>query len=288
MKTPQTLLQSLMAQGRDLLPRFVLGEGERAGREFTIDELAREAGTTVRNVRAYQDRGLLAPPERRGRAGVYHESHLSRLSVIGQLLERGFTIANIKELLEAWEQGRDLDHVLGLEAAILGEGWSEAPAYTTPEDMGELFGPHMTQESLLKAIDLGIVEIEGERLRVPSPRLLQAAKQLLDVGVPLDKLLKQMQEVREVTDRLTGSLVDLVADPLFAPFKADVIPRAEDVQRVAQVIEGLRPLAEIVVNAEMAKGLKRHANVYIGGIFKDVLEKYELDIPRADAPPPKG
>ena len=29
--------------------------------EFTIDELAREAGTTVRNIRAYQERG--------GRAG---------------------------------------------------------------------------------------------------------------------------------------------------------------------------------------------------------------------------
>src|SRR3546814_2435836 len=38
--------------------------------EYTIDELARVAGTTVRNVRAYQDRGLLSPPERReiGRA----------------------------------------------------------------------------------------------------------------------------------------------------------------------------------------------------------------------------
>jgi DNA-binding transcriptional MerR regulator len=285
MKTPQSLLQSLMAQGRDLLPSFVLGEVRSGGREFTIDELAREAGTTVRNVRAYQDRGLLAPPERRGRAGVYHEAHLARLTVIGQLLERGFTIANIKELLEAWEKGRDLDHVLGLETAILGEGWAEAPGYTTPEEMAELFGSQMTQENLLKAVELGIVEIEGERLRVPSPRLLQAAKQLIEVGVSMDKLLRQMQEVREVTDRLTGSLVDLVADPLFAPFKADVIPRAEDVQRVALVIESLRPLAEIVVNAEMAKGLKRHANVYIGSIFKDVLERYEVDIPQGR---PKG
>jgi len=43
---------------------------------MTIDELARAAGTTVRNVRVYQDRGLLAPPERRGRLGLYGPDHL--------------------------------------------------------------------------------------------------------------------------------------------------------------------------------------------------------------------
>ncbi|MBM2600552.1 MerR family DNA-binding transcriptional regulator, partial [Pseudomonas sp. BDPW] len=31
--------------------------------------MARAAGSSVRNVRAYQDRGLLPPPERRGRVG---------------------------------------------------------------------------------------------------------------------------------------------------------------------------------------------------------------------------
>jgi DNA-binding transcriptional MerR regulator len=37
--------------------------------EYRIDELAREAGTTVRNVRAYQERGLLAPPAARDGPG---------------------------------------------------------------------------------------------------------------------------------------------------------------------------------------------------------------------------
>lgn len=281
MRTPQSLLQALVAQGRDLLPKIGLAEDSSAHREFTIDELARVAGTTVRNVRAYQDRGLLAPPERRGRAGVYHESHLSRLQVIGQLLERGFTIANIKEMLDAWEQGRDLDHVLGLESAILGEGWVEAPGYTTPEEMAEMFAGDLSQANLLKAIELGVVEIDGERLRIPSPRTMQAAKQLHDVGVPLSALLKQMDEVRRDVDKLTGSLVQLVADLLFKPFKGDKLPSPEDIARVAETIEGLRPLAEIVVNAEMAKGLKRHANAYIGGIFKDVLESYGPEGQRA-------
>ena len=49
---------------------------------LTIDELARAAGTTVRNVRVYQDRGLLPPPERRGRLGLYGPDHLRRLRLV--------------------------------------------------------------------------------------------------------------------------------------------------------------------------------------------------------------
>ncbi|MFX8301261.1 MerR family transcriptional regulator, partial [Acinetobacter baumannii] len=57
-------------------------------REFTIDELARAAETTVRNVRSYQDRGLIDPPERRGRVGIYTQAHLGRLKLINHLLAR--------------------------------------------------------------------------------------------------------------------------------------------------------------------------------------------------------
>ena len=39
--------------------------------ELTIDELARRTGMTVRNIRAHQSRGLLPPPEVRGRTGFY-------------------------------------------------------------------------------------------------------------------------------------------------------------------------------------------------------------------------
>jgi hypothetical protein len=71
MKTPQTLLKQLLKQGRDLLPDMG-GSAAMGEQEYTIDELARVAGTTVRNVRAYQDRGLIAPPVRVGGVpGIY-------------------------------------------------------------------------------------------------------------------------------------------------------------------------------------------------------------------------
>src|SRR5438270_13656636 len=85
---------------------------------LTIDELARRAGLTTRNVRAYQERGLLPPPVRAGRVGYYDERHLARLSIVGELLERGYSLASIRELIDAWEAGGDLGQLLGFQQAL--------------------------------------------------------------------------------------------------------------------------------------------------------------------------
>src|SRR5437763_13305219 len=106
---------------------------------LTIDELARAAGTTVRNVRVYQDRELLPPPTRRGRAAIYSDAHLNRLRVIINMLERGYALAQIKEMLSAWESGRSLADVIGLEAA-LGASWAdETPTKISVSDLRAMF-----------------------------------------------------------------------------------------------------------------------------------------------------
>src|SRR5512146_3500629 len=115
--------------------------------EYRIDELARLAGTTVRNVRVYQDRGLLAPPRRDGRVGMYADAHLARLRLIGQLLKRGYTFANIGEMLAVWERGGDLGEVLDLESAV-GHPWSdEIPGYLTAGQLRETFGAEDTADN---------------------------------------------------------------------------------------------------------------------------------------------
>ena len=91
--------------------------------EYRIDELARLADASVRNIRVYQDRGLLAPPRRQGRVGIYSDAHLARLRLIGQLLKRGYTFANIAELLAARERdglllGEDLAQVAAVSRRL--------------------------------------------------------------------------------------------------------------------------------------------------------------------------
>lgn len=68
---------------------------------LTIAELADRSGMTARNIRAYQSRALLHPPEIRGRVAQYNGSHLARLQLIASLQREGFTLAAIKRLVES-------------------------------------------------------------------------------------------------------------------------------------------------------------------------------------------
>ena len=67
---------------------------------MTVTDIAALVGMTPRNIRAYQSRGLLFPPQIHGRKARYTGAHVARLELIGSLQREGFTLAAIKRLLE--------------------------------------------------------------------------------------------------------------------------------------------------------------------------------------------
>src|SRR5947209_15316026 len=119
------------------------------GEPMTIDALARRSGVTTRNIRAYQTRGLLPPPRMEGRVGYYDDGHLSRLQYVASLQERGFSLAAIQCLLDAWEQGRGLTDVLGFEEALTAPWTDEKPERVTVARLLELFPEAVGDASLI-------------------------------------------------------------------------------------------------------------------------------------------
>ncbi|WP_454918029.1 MerR family transcriptional regulator [Xanthobacter sediminis] len=67
---------------------------------FTIGDLAREFGTTLRALRFYEDKGLLAP-RRDGMTRLYSIADRERLAVILKGKQLGFTLAEIRALVAA-------------------------------------------------------------------------------------------------------------------------------------------------------------------------------------------
>src|SRR5690349_9973278 len=92
----------------------------KGGGWMTIEELSTRSGVTTRNIRAYQGRGLLpAPIARAGRRSAFYTAeHLARLRLVDRLQRRGFSLAGIADLLQAWGEGKSLEQVLGIESAI--------------------------------------------------------------------------------------------------------------------------------------------------------------------------
>src|SRR3954449_1086562 len=73
---------------------------EDSPNRLTIEGLAHETGLSVRNLRSHQARGLLPPPEVRGRIGYYGPEHIERIRLIQELQGEGLKLDGIKRLLE--------------------------------------------------------------------------------------------------------------------------------------------------------------------------------------------
>nr|WP_298414274.1 MerR family DNA-binding transcriptional regulator [uncultured Halomonas sp.] len=90
-------------------------------RRYTIGELARIFEVTPRTIRFYEQEGLLTP-ERRGRTRVYHEKDRVRLKLTLRGKRLGFSLAEIREVVQLYDQAPDGDErQLQLLLDILGE-----------------------------------------------------------------------------------------------------------------------------------------------------------------------
>jgi DNA-binding transcriptional MerR regulator len=83
----------------------VTGRRTDGPKSFTIGDLAREFGVTLRTLRFYEDRGLLSPT-REGTTRIYSARDRNRLSVILKGKQLGFTLTEIRAML-AEERGAE-------------------------------------------------------------------------------------------------------------------------------------------------------------------------------------
>ncbi|MFJ7326989.1 MerR family transcriptional regulator [Streptomyces cyaneofuscatus] len=245
--------------------------GGRSATEYRIEDLAHASGATVRTIRAYQDRGLLPTPERRGRANVYGEAHLARLLRIADLLERGYTLASIKELLEAWDAGRGLGGVLGLVAEVHGPWTDEEADRITREELDARFGGSQDDEAIAEAVELGVLErVPGtaDEFLVPSPQELAVAVELHAAGVPLLAISGHLKELRGQVEHIASRFLEFTTEHVFARYLGHRPPTDSDAAEAASMVRRLRPLAQQTVDAELARAMRmfatRHLHHHLG------------------------
>jgi DNA-binding transcriptional MerR regulator len=237
-------------------------------REYRIGELAREAAIPVRTVRYYQERKLLPPPRRAGKIGWYSQAHMIRLRIIGQLLDRGHTLGGIGELLSAWERGYDLAALLGFEQAITAPWSDEVPAPVTVADVSALLGGQLRPEVLTEAVRLGYIGVDGDRVIHVSRRLLDATTILVREGIPLPAILAVGRELQASLDQMASLFVELVLIHVLGRRSAP--PGPDEIARIAEAIERLRPVARTVIDVEFARAIDRRAGATYGE-FIDLL-----------------
>jgi DNA-binding transcriptional MerR regulator len=233
--------------------------------DLTIDELARQAGTRASTVRMYQTRGLLPPPEIRGRVGYYSSAHLARLRVIDRLQARGFSLAAIKDLLENWSRGASLSAILGAgqELATFGE-----PTELTEADFAALFPDgHVDPAVVQRAAALGLVAFDAEHgtVRAPSRAFVEIGRELAAHQIPPARALSEFEALAGDARRIAERFIALFDEYVIGGEEAVTPQRREALDAVVQRFRGMAAAAvqELVLQAmdnAAAKAVARHVD----------------------------
>lgn len=180
--------------------------------ELTIEQLAAAAELPTRTIREYQTMGLVPPPERRGRVGVYRRTHLERLRLIGRLQDRGYSLAGIGDLLTSWHAGDELTDILGLGPDELVHV-DEPGAPATLEQLQRLL-PKLVPARLDDLLAVGLIDRCGpDRYCIPSPSLLQLVVDALAAGYPPRAVLELLGAIHTAADGVAAAAAKLLSRP---------------------------------------------------------------------------
>lgn len=275
-----TILRRIRRGSRDvvetavsqLFDAAVQPHGVAASGEYRIEDLARLAGTTTRNIRVYRDRGLLHPPLRVGRIALFNDTHLTRLRMITSLLDRGYNIAHVNEMLSAWEQGKDVGDMLGLESAISGSWAAEKPQRMSLAEARTLVDDDAGFDRM---VTLGVIKLENDGVdaTIMRPKLIEAFNEIRQYGVDTGKLIDIHEQITPLVDQISGILVragvDHIGDRLNPG--AELPPDTEMAELITMLVR-FRTVAVSAVTATLTSSIEANVESVVAGILAQSIE----------------
>lgn len=156
-------------------------------RHYSLTELTRAAGVSIRTVRYYITEGLLPPPLGAGPRAAYSEGHLDRLRLIGRLKQSYLPLREIRRRLDGLddEQVRQLlaespepppppgdrtpDSAAAYVARVLHSAPSSRPAAPSQRVDVHAHPPSSTAESRSRALHGSAFQAEATPPEPPAP-----------------------------------------------------------------------------------------------------------------------
>jgi DNA-binding transcriptional MerR regulator len=239
--------------------------------EYRIDDLARLGGTTTRNIRVYRDRGLLPPPLRVGRIALFNDTHLTRLRLITSMLDRGYNIAHVREMLCAWEEGKDLGDVLGLETAIVGT-WTTEKSTTMP--LAEAQRLIKDAKAFDRLVQLQVIHLDDGQATITRPKLVEAFNEIRGYGMELDKLIDLHEHIVPLIDQISEMLVRAGAEHVADRIKPrEALPADTEIAELITMLVRFRTQAVASVTATLASSIESTIESLVSQILAEYLER---------------
>jgi DNA-binding transcriptional MerR regulator len=217
--------------------------------EMTIDQLAASVNMTVRNVRAYAGRGLIPAPRLVGRTGYYGPEHASRLQLVRDLLDRGYTLAAVEKVLQRQSTAtaaHALDLLNTLEEPL---GRAEEPEEMTVATLARLAGVEHEPEFVDRLVEMGLVQrIDPANIRLLRPFVVRAGAKAMALGLDRATVLDLLPLLADHLHEIAQRFVDEFRAQLWKPFVDAGLP--ED--RWPAMLESIRTLLPVASQAVLA------------------------------------
>ncbi|MFB8776406.1 MerR family transcriptional regulator [Streptomyces broussonetiae] len=178
---------------------------------LTVDELAAQAGVTVRTVRFYSTRGLLPPPViGPRRVGQYGRAHLARLELIEELQRQGMTLAGIERYLQ--QLPPDLSaHDLAIQRAVVASWAPDSEELVTREELQRRAGRALDDDEVERLAAMDVVRSGPDGYHV-DPGVLRLGVRLLDVPLSQEAILAARKVLTEHSRAAAQDLARLFLD----------------------------------------------------------------------------
>lgn len=230
--------------------------------EYRLEELARATGVSVRNIRAYRERGLLDPPRKVGRAAVYDDYHLSQLETINQLLRRGFTTAHIAEFFSTIRAGHDLAEILGVQQAVFGPRRDDVAVTVDVDHEEAVVGPLRTH---------GLVEVADGEVRLVDSELADLVGGATDHVDYLRAMQRVADGIADGVDGLAAALVRALEASVADRFGQNYFPKPDEVADARRIVADYRAVGQRVVTVQLDRAFNRHLVAAVSAYITDLL-----------------
>lgn len=236
--------------------------------DMTIDELARRVGMTARNIREWQTNGLVPPPQRSGRIGIYNDDHISHIERIKSLRLQGFPLDVIRRILD--QSGESAPEIRRLAAEVLSPANRTGSMGMKRVDLAEQFGADAERH----LADCGLIDVvDDELLVITDTRTFDYVEKLTAAGLPLDKVAGLLAHMTEHQMASMQPFVDLYRNEIWEPFLQAGLP-IDDLPAFAEKTVQLRSL---VIGLGM-QAFRRAVDDVAGRIATE--EAARIDVPR--------
>lgn len=225
-------------------------------------------------VRFYQSKGLIPPPERRGRVAYYSSDHLARLKRVRKLQGQGLTLELIGRVLEGKLRKPEADL-----AAAVAEAEADEQELLTVDELSERSG---MPEAVLRSLEregllLGRLVDGEERFTSDDVDVVKSGLAILDAGLPLAELVALAREYHGAASRFADRAVEMFDEHVRRPIKDRAATEDEAAERLVAAFRLLLPAVTSLISHHFRRVLLRSAEQHLEKVGDDK----ELKLARA-------